>query len=75
MVTLSRKTLLPTNAAGTLVMHQGVVVSTSPLEVTLEDGIVPCPSHLLGGYTPVLNDVVCVLDQGGILSVVNKWVS
>lgn len=75
MVTSSRKRLLPLNTAGTLTYHQGVIAATSPLTVYLEDGVTACPAHLLAGYTPVVNDVVLVFDQGGILSVLNKWLS
>ena len=71
--------LAPSGSALKRVRHQGVVATTSPLTVYLEDMTVQCPAHLIqcGGtpYVPVVNDVVCVDDQNGDLVVFGKYIS
>jgi hypothetical protein len=56
--------------------HKGVVVTVSPLTLHLDgDTTTAVPAHLLGGYTPVINDVVFVDNEGGAMVVINKYVS
>jgi hypothetical protein len=55
--------------------HHGVIHTASPLTIYLDGGTVALGAHLLGGYTPAVNDVVLVMNESGSLTVVQKWAS
>lgn len=76
MVRGARKQLKTPAATQLTTWHHGVVHTTSPLTIYLDgDTSVALSAHLLGGYTPAVNDVVRVMNEAGSLTVDNKWVS
>lgn len=52
--------LLPTDRVDKQTFRKGIVTSTSPVEVSL-GGQTGLPANYAAGYTPVVDDVVIVL--------------